>query len=286
MAKKKLDLKSMSKRTRRASTGLAQQDEKMHQERESGAVSSVDEVRLDQIKDRPFENTRALNPLHVVELALSINAVGLIEPIVVDQEHYLLAGGHRLFALKVLNLESREEILNNLRQMIHPPQKAQLDDLIQSLPVEITTNFNQIPVRVFQFLAREDIEQALNIESTENNQRRDYTSKEVFNLYKRLLEYGYEDVKGRPHKGQRPVKPALSLIMGQSIRSIQRKLKKEQERLNQKKKYLSQVDIISNLASELNGKIESARPKTIEGLQKNEEFMEVMRKLHEWFEGS
>ena len=107
---------------------------------------------------------------------------------------------------------------------------------------------------------------------------------EVFQLYKRLLRNGYEDVKGRPKKGQRLVKPALSMIIGQSIRSVQRKLKEEESGSSKKDSDHSKAEIISKMACRLNQKLEAANPRTLEKLRKNSEFTNQIRKLHEWLE--
>ena len=53
---------------------------------------------LDAIKPRDAD-TRPLNPAHVEALAESIVALGLIEPLAVDKQGRLLAGGHRLAAI-------------------------------------------------------------------------------------------------------------------------------------------------------------------------------------------
>lgn len=263
---------------------MPKQDKQIHQERESLLPSLVTEIKLDQIKPRSFDDTRSLNPIHVLNLALSIEAVGLIEPIVVDQEFHLLAGAHRLNALKVLSLEDREATCHELRKLIKKSQESHFDELVTFLPKAVSIDFQKIPVRVFQFLAKDDVAYALKIESIENTQRKNYTSKEVFNLYKRLLETGYEDVKGRPREDQRPVLPILALIIGQSIRSVQRKLKEEKEGVIKKRGRSTQIDMITSLISRLNSKIESSTPKTKEKLKSDEEFLKQIKKIREWIE--
>jgi len=53
---------------------------------------------LEAIKPRDAD-TRPLNPAHVEALAESIAALGLIDPLAVDKQGRLLAGGHRLAAI-------------------------------------------------------------------------------------------------------------------------------------------------------------------------------------------
>jgi ParB family chromosome partitioning protein len=57
---------------------------------------------LESIGERSLDDTRDLNEDHVAELAESIAALGLIEPIVVDAKQRLLAGAHRKAAIQLL----------------------------------------------------------------------------------------------------------------------------------------------------------------------------------------
>jgi hypothetical protein len=57
---------------------------------------------LTAIRPRPGGDTRVLRPSHVLNLAESIAAVGLVEPPTVDNRGHLLAGAHRLAALSLL----------------------------------------------------------------------------------------------------------------------------------------------------------------------------------------
>ena len=57
---------------------------------------------LSSIRQRPSGDTRPLNAGHVIDLAESIAAVGLVEPLAVDNGTRLLAGAHRLAALNLL----------------------------------------------------------------------------------------------------------------------------------------------------------------------------------------
>lgn len=153
---------------------------------------------LSAILDRPHGDTRPLNPAHISELAESIAAVGLIQPIAVDSQGHLLAGGHRRAALELLEQEQ-------------PARYAEL--------------FSQgVPVRVFEFDAAEDADQAIAIEAAENEKRRDYTPAEVRELADRLVQAGYSNSSGRPKKEQKALVPALMTIVGKSRRTVQRYL--------------------------------------------------------------
>ena len=109
-------------------------------------------VALDEIIDRPLD-TRQLNPAHVESLAESIAILGLIQPIAVDSQGRLLAGGHRRAAIVYLQ---------------------------ETNPVAYTEHFSMgIPVRRYDFNAFDNPNLALAIEATENEKRRDYTASEV-----------------------------------------------------------------------------------------------------------
>ena len=151
---------------------------------------------LEQITDRLGGDTRPLNPNHVESLAESIAVLGLIEPLVVDQAGRLLAGGHRKAAIALLK---------------------------DTNPDAFTGRFpgSQIPVRVMPFDAQQEPDLALQIEVAENEQRRDYTPDEVRAIADRLREAGFVDLKGRPKKGQKALMPALSAVIGKSIRTVQ-----------------------------------------------------------------
>jgi ParB family chromosome partitioning protein len=153
---------------------------------------------LDSIKPRPHAQTRPADPSHVAALADSIAAVGLISPIAVDANGVLLAGLHRLDAIKALQAIDRKRF----------------DELFGA----------GVPVRRFDFDAVTDPSQALIVEATENEQRRDYTPEEVRQLADRLVAAGYRNVRGRPKPGEKPLAPALAVIVNKSLRSIERYL--------------------------------------------------------------
>lgn len=162
---------------------------------ERGELSSLP---IDRIKPRASD-TRKLNKRHVYGLSESIAILGLIEPLVVDKDGVILAGGHRLAAIYVLR-DEKEQAFHS-----HFPD-------------------GNIPVRVMPFIAAEEPERALQIEVAENEHRRDYTPAEVRNLAQYLRESGYRDSGGRPRKGEKPLMPALSVVIGKNKRTIRRYL--------------------------------------------------------------
>ena len=144
-------------------------------------------------------DTRGLSNQHVSDLAESIAVLGLLEPLVVDRRGRLLADGHRkaaVFVLKEANPDTYAKHFSN--------------DLV--------------PIRVVDFDAEENPNLALQVEVTENEKRRDYTPVEVRALAERLRDAGYVEVKGRPVKGEKALRPALEVIIGKSIRTVRRYL--------------------------------------------------------------
>ena len=141
--------------------------------KESGKVSVlVSDIKLRQ------DNTRPLNEDHVLELADSIIILGLLQPIVIDIKHRLLAGGHRLAALIHLQETSPEEF-----EQMFPN--------------------NSVPVRQMPFDVESQPELALQVEVAENEKRRDYTPTEVRQLAQKLKDAGYTDSAHRPKKGEK-----------------------------------------------------------------------------------
>lgn len=149
---------------------------------------------LDRIKKRE-QDTRPLNEAHVNELAESISVLGLIESLALDCNGRLLAGGHRLAA-------------------IHQIREQNPEAFEKQFPG------GMVPARIFDFDADKASALALQIEIAENEKRRDYTPSEVRALADRLREAGYVDLKGRPREGQKALTPALSVIIGKSIRTV------------------------------------------------------------------
>lgn len=168
------------------------QDQQAHVKVQDSTLS------LEQIQNRQ-QDTRPLNPKHVESLAESIAVLGLIEPLVIDSQGRLLAGGHRLAAIQHLKETQRETYQ-------------------EKFPNEL------IPIRRLPFSADEDPDLALRVEVAENEQRRDYTPAEVRAIADRLRDSGYVDVKGRPKKDQKALMPALAVVVGKHLRTIQRYL--------------------------------------------------------------
>jgi ParB family transcriptional regulator, chromosome partitioning protein len=129
----------------------------------------------------------------------SIAVLGLIEPLAIDSQGRLLAGGHRLAAIRRLETENSEVFQ-------------------QQFPRGV------VPARVFDFDAEKDDDLAFQIEVAENEKRRDYTRDEVKGIADRLKSAGFVELKGRPKAGQKALMPALSVVVGKSIRRVRQYL--------------------------------------------------------------
>ena len=164
----------------------------------ANASADIELVRvpLAQIGDRAQGDTRSLNPAQVESLQESIAAVGLIAPLAIDQANRLLAGGHRRAALQQL--------------------QQQQPDRFQELFVA------GIPCRRFAFDSSEAPEQALAIEISENEKRRNYTQSEIQAVAQKLQEQGYSRARGRGNT--QPLIPALATAFGVNRKTIERAL--------------------------------------------------------------
>lgn len=173
---------------------------------------------LQEIEGRFNDATRALDPAHVVDLAESISALGLIEPLALDRERRLLAGGHRFLALRLLALEpgARAELVRHLLGTV----AAGLLERLEALPVLV----DPVPVHLLPFDSKKDPATALAVEIAENEKRRDYTRLEVEGLAESMRRAGFRDAGGRPKKGERALVPALAVVLGKSEKTVRRML--------------------------------------------------------------
>ncbi len=188
-----------------------------------------DTVTIDQIRLRKDPDTRGLSAGHVVTLAESIAVLGLLEPIVLDTQGYLLAGGHRLAALQLLAepmpVARRTAFLERcgLKAKDKPtPELVGLADRLALLG-EKPIPKNKIPVQVIDVAGKDT---ALAVEAAENNVRRQYTYDEITALAKRFEAAGYKTTPGKPKKGERTMLNALEAAVGLKKRQIQNILTK------------------------------------------------------------
>ena len=185
-------------------------------EAEAELLVTASATPIDEIHDRAGGDTRPLNLAHVDELAKSISLLGLIEPLVVDNQNRLLAGGHRRAA--ILQLWADE-------------------------PETFEKHFSDgVPVHRIAIDSEKEPELAMQLEIAENEQRRDYTPAEVKAIADRFREAGFSGDRGRPAKGQQPLIPALMAVVGKSRRTVSRYLEEENSQKNKPNGTISEPD--------------------------------------------
>lgn len=181
---------------KKASSSMVKQDRKVAaaagQNRDAHNLLPIEKIAKRE------ENTRELNSEHLAALAESISVLGLLEPLVIDKRGRLLAGGHRLAAIRLLQEKDIEAFERNFEQ--------------------------GIPVHALTFDADKEPAQALAVEVAENEHRRDYTRDEALVIAERLRKAGYKDTVGRPKKDAKALAPALQTVMGKSLRTVRRLL--------------------------------------------------------------
>jgi ParB family chromosome partitioning protein len=190
----------------------------------------------EKIKSRAHGNTRDLDLLHVIDLAESIEALGILQPIAIDKDEHLVAGEHRLIACRLLSYDDIsarsaywEEVSQSSKKAFSSQKKQEDAKLrVASLNHEkfkLKYKDLEIPVVVLPFNSKIKKEQALLAETAENEKRQNYTKEEILNLAEKLRESGYIERAGRPKQGEKSLKTALSVISGKSWRQICRDMK-------------------------------------------------------------
>jgi len=194
-------------------------------------MSSTRSIPINAIRPRASADTRALDPLHVLGLAESIGALGLIEPVAIDQSNHLLAGAHRWAACRLValaNVKQRQALFKKLFEGMPESKRADLADRLAAID---RTGWlsrhpdNRVPVRVMA-IDNKATDAALAIEVAENEKRRDYTPHEIQALAVRLRKAGYiESEGGRPKVGIKLLRPMIASVIGKSERQVRRLLK-------------------------------------------------------------
>jgi ParB family transcriptional regulator, chromosome partitioning protein len=162
-------------------------------------------VKADEILDR-FHDSRPINQQHVEQLAESIKVIGLIEPLVLDSKKRLLAGAHRLAAIRLIQLDDGEAFEKHFADL-------------------------RIPARIFPFDAEQNPKLALEIEVAENDHRKNYTREEIKAVAEEFKRAGYRATVGRPKEGEKSLGPALAVALGRSLRTVERYLAEEKEEI-------------------------------------------------------
>ena len=213
--------------------GIAYGKEQAKADRRLAAESKLDRVLellpADAIRPRAADS-RPARAEHVLEVAESVAAVGLLQPPAIDNARRLVAGLHRLEGCRLLLLP-RDRRLEYLLAMdggdrLDPEETA---DRVAVLPapknLEGPLAAGKVPCRVLVDLdAERDPAAALAAEAAENTARKDYTPAEVQALAQRLRAAGYRETGGRPRRGEKALRPALEMVLGVSKNTTRRML--------------------------------------------------------------
>lgn len=157
---------------------------------DAGHAGEVALMPLDKVLGRVGGlDTREPTAEALDAMTASLDALGLVEPLVVDRLGRLLCGKTRLIALR-------------------------------RLAAKDPARWDKVPVRRMDFDAEADPARALAVEVTENEQRRDYTAGEVRSLAERLQAAGFRATPGRPRKGEKALLPALGAVVGLHKRQL------------------------------------------------------------------
>lgn len=206
MVRKRKDVSALFDLATGVASEIHQQDQIVEERSEEDRAQRITFL-LSKIEPR-VNDTRPLHTAHVQDLVESIAALGLIEPLVIDQRGRLLAGAHRLAAITLL--------------------KDAAPDIYQQ-----HFSGNQIPVRLMLFDADVDQERALQVELAENEKRVNYSRDQIERLAERLRALNYRDTKGRPKQGEKALGPALSVAIGVSTRYVRKVLSEQAARIEQ-----------------------------------------------------
>jgi len=174
--------------------------------------------------------TRTLDPRHLVDLARSIGALGLIHPLVIDVEDVVVAGSHRYAALKILATPPPERValLAALCPAAYPGTLKPLNEPVEALAVAPgVVDFMRVPVRVLPLSMAKNPDDAWRAEVAENEQRRDYKPSEVKALAEKLRAQGYHHTRNKWAESEKRMLPVLVALVGKSERHVRRMLTTE-----------------------------------------------------------
>lgn len=177
----------------------------------------------DAIKDRE-KDLRTLNQKHVLELALSIAAVGIIHPVVLDENDTLLAGGHRVAALRFMKKAAKAPI-DEVAKVFADAGFVLEAATVENFATAFARHFPAgVPVVVRPLNGADPERLRLEIEISENEKRSDFTREDLKNIVERLESAGYKRTAGRPKAGELVLSQELERIIGKSRATVFRVL--------------------------------------------------------------
>lgn len=268
--------------------GGIQLGQKMSLHADAAAKTKVEEARSIQIVPianilaRHQEDTRPPLPSHILSLAESIAALGILQPLALDKKNRLIAGLHRLNAIRLLAAYDREDFFSKLGGKLSHEDAERLSELPQLSKLPSPLCQGEVPCCILDFDSANDTESALAAEAAENTARRAYSNEEIASIAQRLLNAGYSEREGRPRKGEKALRPTLEMILGMTSKQVRHALAKARENsAEQENLPKGQVFSSSKYLSQL-GKISS---KTLTGFEQldeseQEKFKEIRQTLH------
>ena len=195
---------------------------------DAGPQTSTKFLDPDSVKARAV-SLRGISKEHVVDLMFSIAAVGCIHFPVVDQSDVLLAGEHRLEAIRLLR-QLANVPFEDLKTQFSEHASGVTDDELRSVTTGYSRHFpNGMPVHVMQASGLDEDQLRMRIEVVENEKRRDFSREDLQGIVTRLKEAGYKSTSGKPQPGQLILSHELGRIMGKSRPTVFRTLKKLSE---------------------------------------------------------
>ena len=203
----------------------AETDRRLAADADRGRAVAV--VAVESIHRRK-DDSRPARAVHVLALAESIAAVGLLQPLALDRNARLVAGLHRLEAVRLLLAGDRAAAFAALAEA-DKVDAAEAAHRLRALPpvsaLAEPLKGGRVPVRLLLDLDAEgDPAAALAAEAAENTARKNYTPAEVSALAERLRAAGYRDTAGRPRKGEKAMRPALALVLGVHVDTVRRSM--------------------------------------------------------------
>jgi hypothetical protein len=181
------------------------------------------------VKPRP-RSIRGISNGHVVDLMFAIAAVGCIHFPVVDESDTLLAGEHRLEAIKLLRKLANVPIEELKTRYAEHAKGGLTEDELMSVATGYSRHFpSGMPVHVMRTSGLDADQLRLRIEVIENEKRRDFSPEDLQGLVMRLKEAGYTSKIGKPQPDQLNLNQELERILGKSRATVYRRLKELSE---------------------------------------------------------
>ena len=180
-------------------------------------------IKISKIKVKP--GRRATVPAHIEELSKSIAEIGLLNPLTVEQDYTLIAGLHRLEAVKLLGWKEVECTVTSLEGL-----QAELAELDENI---IRCDFSSMESNEL-LLRRKEIYESLHPE-TQHGKRNGQTSK---NEESSFLE-------------AKPFTQDTAEKLGVSRRTVEKKIKIARDLIPEAKKIVTEHSIGSESALKL-----------------------------------